>query len=245
MAKSGTYVFNPQLADQIDEGFERCGVDPSDLNSRHVRSAVRSANLVMADWQNFGYKQFTLVKITEVLTSVGQQSFTLPTGGFDIFHATLKRDGRESEMYSFSRSDYNALHDKAVQGRPDRYFVDKSTYIGDTPASTVFIWQAAERTTDTLEIWYMRKHDDAGSMSNTIDLSPNYQEAFACAMAFHLSRKFSPDKSKTLKADYLGENYDEFKHSIPGGAMGRALAEDRDTSDLVMRARFDRYRGKR
>lgn len=245
MTATGTFIFNPQLAEQIDEGFERCGIDPADLNARHIRSAIRSANLVLADWQNFGYKQFTLVKITEVLTSVGQVSFTLPTGGFDIFHATLKRDGRESEMYAISRTDYNALHDKTLTGRPDRYFVDKSTYVGDTPASTVFLWQAAERTTDTLEIWYIRKHDDAGNMSNTINLSPNYQEAFACAMAFSLSRKFAPDRSAALRDDYLGANYDEFKNSIPGGAMGRALAEDRDTADAVFRVRFDRYRGKR
>jgi len=148
-------------------------------------------------------------------------------------------------MYPIARSDYNALHDKTLEGRPDRYFVDRSTFIGDTPASTVFLWQAAERVTDTMEIWYIRRHEDVGSMSNTLDLSPNYQEAFACAMAYFLSRKYSPERTRALKDDYLGENYNEFKNSIPAGAMGRALAEDRDTADAILRVRFDRYRGRR
>jgi len=96
VATSSTFIFNPELADHIDEAFERCGIDPADLKARHIRSATRSANLVMSDWQNFGFKQFTLVKITHTFAAIGEISFILPTGGFDIFHATLKRDGRES-----------------------------------------------------------------------------------------------------------------------------------------------------
>jgi len=244
MAGSGTYSFNPQLADHIDEAFERCGIDPAELKARHVRSAIRSANLVFVDWQNFGYKQHTLVFFSQPL-SVGVNSFVLPAGGLDIFHATLKRAGRESEMYPISRSDYNALHDKYLTGRSDRYFVDRGTFLGDAPASTVYLWQAPENSTDTIEMWYIRRMQDAGDMSNTLDLTPSYQEAFACAMAFHLSRKYAPDRRRELKDDYLGENYDEFKNSNPAGAMGRALAEDRDTGDAVLRVRFDRNRGRR
>jgi len=245
MATSGTFLFNPQLADQIDEAFERCGIDPADLKARHVRSAVRSANLVFSEWQNFGYKQYALEFVSQAITSVGQTTFQLPVGGLDIFHATLKREGRESEMYPIARSDYNALHDKTLTGRPDRYFVDRGDFVGDDPRSTVFLWQAAERTSDTIEMWYIRKQEDAGAPMNTLDMSPNYFEAFASGMAFHLSRKYAPDRRRELKGDYLGENYDEYKNSMPGGSLGLALAEDRDTGDAVLRVRFDRYRGRR
>lgn len=244
MAKSGTYAFNPDLASHIDEAFERCGIDPAELKARHIRSSIRSANLVFSDWQNFGHKQHTLVKITQSITK-SDKSFTLPVGGIDIFHATILREGRETEMYPISRSDYNALHDKALEGRPDRYFVDRGSFGGDSPKSTVFIWQAAENSTDKFEIWYIRKQQDAGQMNNTLDITSSYQEAFACGMAFHLCRKYAPSRRKALKADYLGENYDEYKNSWPGGAMGRAIAEDRDTGDAILRVRFDRYRGRR
>jgi len=237
VAKSGTYAFNPDLAGHIDEAFERCGIDPAELKARHIRSAIRSANLVFSDWQNFGYKQHTLTKTSESLT-VADESFTLPTGGIDIFHATLKRSSRETEMYPISRSDYNALTDKTAQGRPDKYFVDRGTFSGDAPASTVYIYRAAENSTDTIEYWYIRKQQDAGALYSTLDITPAYQEAFACGLAFHLCRKYSPQRRKQLKGDYLGENYDEYKNSAPGGAMGRALAEDRDTADAIFRVRF-------
>ncbi len=244
MTTSGTFTFDPQIIDYIDEAFERCGIDPADLKARHIRSAIRSANLTFTDWQNFGYKQSSLVQATQTLTQ-GTASFTLPTGGIDIFHATLKRDTRESEMYNISRSDYNALHDKTLQGRPDRYFVDRGSFTGGNPKSTVFLWQVPENSTDTIEMWYIRRTMDAGDPSATGDMSPNYYEAFASGLAWHLSRKFAPSRTKKLKGDYLGEFYDERSNSTPGGAMGRALSEDRDTGDLVMRVRFDRYRGKR
>ena len=245
MASSGTFAFNPRFADHIDEAFERCGIDPADLKARHIRSATRSAGLMLSLWQTFGFKQHTLVFLSQPLTSVGQNSFVLPAGGIDIFHATLKRDGRESEMYPISRSDYNALHDKDLTGRPDRYFVDKSTYIQENPASTVNLWQAAENNTDTIEMWYIRKHEDAGTMQNTMDIGPGYQEAFAAGLAFNLSLKFAPDRSDRLKTEYLGRNYDERTHSMPAGALGRALSDDRDTGDAVLRVRYDRYRGRR
>lgn len=200
---------------------------------------------MFSEWITFGYKQHTLAFQSVPLTSVGQKTFLLPTGGLDIFHATLKRDGRESEMYPISRSDYNALHDKDLTGRPDRYFVDRGEFIGDNPAAKVYLWQAAENITDTIEMWFIRKHQDAGDMSNTLDVTPLYQEAFAAGMAYHLCRKYAPERRRDLKADYLGENYDEFKNSAPAGALGRALAEDRDTGDTVLRVRFDRYRGRR
>lgn len=244
MARSGTYGFNPRLVDHIDEAFERCGIDPAELKARHIRSAIRSANLMFSEWITFGYQQHTLEKFSLALTSVGQTTFTLPAGGFDIFHATLKRDDNESEMYPISRSSYNALHRKTLTGKPDRYFVDRGSFLGADPASTVYIWQAASNITDTIEMWYMRRHQDAGDMSNDQDTTPLYYEAFAAGLSYHLSRKFAPDRQSSLKADYLGENYDEFKNSAPGGALGRALSEDRDTGDLVMRVQFG-SRGRR
>ena len=136
MAVSGTYGFNPQLADHIDEAFERCGIDPAELKARHIRSATRSANLMLTDWPNFGYKQFTLAFVSQALVS-GENTITLPIGAYDIFHSTLKRSDGESEMYPISRSDYNAIHRKTLDGKPERYFVDQASFIGASPTTTV------------------------------------------------------------------------------------------------------------
>lgn len=245
MAVSGTHAFNPQLVDQIDEAFERCGIDPADLQSRHIRSAIRSANLTLTDWQNFGYSEYQLVKLSQSLTS-GDNDFTLPAGAYDIFHATLKQsDGTEREIYPISRSEYNALHKKTQEGEPDRYFVDRSTFTGADPSSTVYLFRTPDDSTESLEIWYLRKQYDAGDPQSTLDMSPGFYEAFACGLAYHLSRKFAPERQERLGRDYLGRYYDSPDRGDPGGAMGRALDQNRETADLVMRVRFDRHRGRR
>ena len=244
MAVSGTHAFNPQLVDHIDEAFERCGIDPDDLKARHIRSALRSANLTLTDWQNFGYSEYQLVQTSETLTQ-GDPDFLLPVGGYDIFHATVKRDGTEREVYPISRSDYNALHKKTIQGQPDRYFVDRSTFTGADPRSTVTLYQTPDTTGDTIEYWYLRKQFDAGDPQDNLDMSPAFYEAFACGLAFHLSRKFAPERQQQLGRDYLGRFYDDQTVSNPGGAMGRALAQNRETADAVLRVSFDRFRGRR
>ncbi len=248
MASTGTHAFNPSLADLIDEAFEVCGIDPAELKARHIRSAIRSTNLMFAEWNNFGYKQYQLQFFAKNDFTVGQQSFTLPTGAVDIFHATHVKDakpGTEREMYPISRSDYNALHDKTLTGMPDRYFVDRSTFIGDDPRSTIFLWQTPEDTKGVMNMWLIFTNEDAGNMQNTLNMSVFFTQAFADGLAWHLCRKFAPERSKVLKADYLGANYSEFKNSMPGGSLGRALTNDRDTADAVLRVRFDRYRGRR
>lgn len=245
MAVSGTFAFNPQLIDQIDEAFERCGIDPADLQSRHIRSAIRSANLTLSDWQNFGYNEYALVKDSQSL-SVGDNDFTLPAGGYDIFHATLKNsDGTEREIYPISRTDYNALHNKTQQGEPDRYFVDRSTFTGANPASTVFLFRTPDDATDTIEFYYIRKQYDAGDPQSNLDMSPEFYEAFAAGLAFHLSIKFEPDRTDRLGHLYLGQYYKNPDRSEPGGALGRALTANRETADAVFRVRFDRHRGRR
>lgn len=246
MTASATHVFNPRNADMIEEAFERCGVAPVDLNSNHIRSALRSANLVLTDWQNYGYNEYTLVKISQAMTQ-GDADFTLPAGGYDIFHATFKdgSNGHEREIYPISRSDYNALHDKTQQGEPDRYFVDRSTFTGEDPASTVYLYQTPDSSSDTLEIWYLRKQYDAGTLQNNLDMSPAFYEAFTCGLAFHLSRKFAPERRDTLGKDYLGAAYQAPRIIHPGGALGFALMQNRDTADAVFKVSFDRRRGGR
>lgn len=245
MATSGTHTFYPEQADHIEEAFERCGIAPRDLQSDHLRSAIRSANLTLTDWQNWGYNEWNLVFASQTLTA-GTATFTLPSGGFDIFHATLKNsDGTEREIYPISRTDYNALANKTSQGEPDRYFVDRSVFTGSNPKSTVYLYETPDDSTDTIEMWYMRKQQDAGYMQDNLDMSPAFYEAFAAGLAYHMSFKFAPDRTDRLGQYYLGSAYRDDGVSAPGGVLGRALMQNRETSDLVMRVRFGRFRGRR
>lgn len=250
MTTTGTFLFDPEFESLLSEAFERAGVDPADMTTRHTLSAARSAQLMTADWLTRGVKQWTLVKYTLPFVE-GQVSYVLPAGAWGIFHATIKNvQGTEREMYPISRSDYNAIHDKTIPGEPDRYFVDSSTFIGADPASTIFVWQSPNAQAGngfTMEMYYIRRIEDVGdpTFNRTLDIPFHWTEAFASGLAYYLSKKFAIDRVPMLLADYLGEDPKKRDSHMPGGALGRAIDADREKAPAVFRPKFDRRYGRR
>jgi hypothetical protein len=54
MTTSGTYAFNLDLSEAIEEAFERAGLE---LRSGYdYKTARRSIDLLMLEWQNKGFK---------------------------------------------------------------------------------------------------------------------------------------------------------------------------------------------
>lgn len=198
MASTGTFLFHPELAELVDDAFEQAGVDPAKLSARHLRSAARSAELMMGSWFNRGWKQWTMASVDEAVV-LDQASFTLPAGGWDIFHATVEdATGNERELGAISRADYNAIHDKSITGEPDRYFVDRSTFLGADPSSTVYLYQVPNGPF-TVHVWYIRRTEDVGKIGNTLDLPWNWKEAFTVGLAYRLAKKFpSQDGARAM-----------------------------------------------
>ena len=77
MATSGSRNFELDLAEYVEEAFERCGME---LRTGYdVRTAKRSMNLLFADWANRGLNQWT----------IEQTSITLAKGIRDYPCGTL------------------------------------------------------------------------------------------------------------------------------------------------------------
>lgn len=186
MASSGTYLFNPDLADIVDEAFERVGVDPAAVTARHIKSARRSMNLMLQHWATQGVHSWAVEK-TSVTTTPGMTMFLMPPEALDILTASLSRDGVDVEMYPITRNEYQSIPDKSQTGRPDRYFVDR--VVG---ANTVYIWTAVSNSTDVIEYWYFRQLQDAGRATNTLDIPAYFYEAFCAGLAAKLAEKYSP-----------------------------------------------------
>lgn len=222
MASTGTYLFHPELAELVDDAFEQAGIDPADLSARHLRSAARSAEMMMGSWFNRGWKQWNMATVDEAVTA-DQASFTLPAGGWDIFHATVEDgQGHERELGAISRSDFNAIHDKSIAGEPDRYFVDRSTFIGPDPSSTVHLYQVPNGPF-TIHVWYIRRTEDVGKIGNTLGMPWNWKEVFATSLAYRLAKKFpGQDANRAIK---LKAESDEL--------FANAMSTERELADTV------------
>lgn len=231
MATTGTYTFDPDIAEIFDEAFERAGLDPRAIGASHIRSALRSLKFMLnSEWATIGVRQWMIAEGSAEL-EVGQTSFTLPAGAIDIMQAVLRRNGHDTEMGTMSRSDYLALVDKDRPGRPDRYFVDRQA-----GTKVVRIWQAAENATDIIVYDYFRQIQDVGEMANTLQMPAHAFEACVAGLAYNLAVKFNADRVSLLRVAYGGQGYPAL---INGGALERMRQEDRERGDLHLYAAYE------
>jgi hypothetical protein len=201
MASTGTYLFYPELAELVDDAFEQAGLDPAQLDARHLKSAARSAELMMGSWFNRGWKQWQIKYGTQALLA-GETEFTLPAGGWDIFHAMVVPTGEDAAtpMMAISREDYSSLNDKTLTGRPDRYFTNRGTFMGADPASTVTVYLVPDKAY-TVQYWYISRTEDVGRRAGNLDLPWHWNEAFTVGLAARLAKKFNPPRFNDLKVE--------------------------------------------
>ena len=65
MAVSGSKDFEPNVADYVEEAFERCGLE---LRTGYdVKTARRSLNFLFADWANRGLNRWTINQVTQTV----------------------------------------------------------------------------------------------------------------------------------------------------------------------------------
>jgi hypothetical protein len=191
MATSGTYLWSPDLAECVDEAFERCRIDPSSLDSSHVHSARRSINYMLADWATQDNQDFRIDRFTVALVE-GQAQYTIDpdTDGriIDILTVALRRDGSDTTIVAMARDEHLGIPNKDTEGRPAMYFVDKRR-----TSIILTLWPVPENSTDVLVMDAMRKFTDAGVATNEPDIPYYMREAFVAGLAFRLGEKFAPE----------------------------------------------------
>jgi len=237
MATTGTYAFNPDIAEIFDESFERAGIAPSAIGVGHIRSGLRSLKFMLnSEWSTIGVRQWQIAQGTQTLAP-GMASLTLPAGGIDIMQAVLRRAGNDTELYPISRSDYLVITDKDLRGRPDRFFVDRRA-----TGAVAYIWPCGENGTDIIAYDYFKQMQDVGEMSNTLNMPSHAWEACCAGLAYNLAVKYSPERIKLLAVAYGGS---EYPHRINGGALERMRQEDRERGDIHLYAAYDQRLSRR
>ena len=200
MATSNSTNFEPNVAEFIEEAYERCGLE---LRTGYdLKSARRSINLMLAEWANRGLNQWTISEATQTVTE-GTREYTLNSNVIDILDVVLRRtEGStttDTQMSRVSRSEYINIPTKGTKARPNQYFLDKQ----NTPV--LKIWPAPENSTDILVFNKMVRMDDADKATNTVDLPFRFYPCFVAGLAYYLSMKRNPQLTEQLKIIYEEE----------------------------------------
>ena len=217
MATSSSTDFEPNVAEFIEEAFERCGLE---LRTGYdLKTAKRSINIMLAEWANRGLNQWTIEQTTQALTE-GTSSYSLNSNVIDILDMVVRRTvnsvDTDISMSRLSRSEYINIPNKTTKSRPSQFFLDKLT----TPS--IKIWPAPENSTDILVFNKLVRMDDADKATNTMDMPFRFYPCFAAGLAYYISMKRSPERSAVLKQAYE----EEFQ---------RAMSQDEDRASFRIR----------
>jgi hypothetical protein len=196
MTTSGSRDFNIDVAEIIEEAYERCGLEMR--TGYDAKTARRSLNLMFAEWANRGLNLWTVEQ--EVLTlTQGQAQETLSEDVVDILEMALRRDGTDLEMERISRSQYLDFPNKTSQGRPSQFYFDRQI------APVINLWQTPENSTDQLVYYYVRRIEDADALVNTSAIPFRFYPCMVAGLAYYLAMKRAPERLQILKAVYEEE----------------------------------------
>lgn len=201
MSTSGVYLFDPTLAEVVDEAFEQCEIDPAMITGRHIRSARRSLNFLFEEWINEGVKQWATEQLT-ITVAQGQTSYVMPVGTVDILSAVYRRDGYDAPMYPIGMDEYNKIPNKDIPGRITRYFMHRKT-----GQPILYVYQSPERSGDTIVYWRLRQIQDASGSAQTADNPWRFKSLMCTGLAAKLAVKFAPKKLSVLMALYKDQFY--------------------------------------
>ena len=220
MAVSDSTDFELDVAEYIEEAFERCGLEVR--TGYDLKSAKRSLNLMLAEWANRGLNQWTITQTTQALTS-GTATYDLNTNVIDILSVVVRRSSTDFAMERISRSTYLGIPTKSTTGRPNQFFLDRQI----TPV--LKIWPTPENSTDTIIFDALTRMDDADTFINTMDMPFRFFPCLAAGLAYYISMKRAPNRTQMLKAVYE----EEFQ---------RAMTEDRDRASFNVVPQYEYFR---
>ena len=189
MATSESFNFTLDLGEIIEEAYERAGLE---LRSGYdYKTARRSLDLLMLEWQNRGLNLWTVKNASHTLTA-GTAAYGLSAERIEIIEASLRTDVGDSSnqsdltMERISAVQYSHLTNKLTQGRPLQYYVERS------PSNiTINMWPVPDsQETYTFVYYYLERIEDSGKpASNNMDVPDRYLPCLVSGLAYNIALK--------------------------------------------------------
>tara|TARA_R100000664_G_C2718371_1_gene112658 strand:+ start:51 stop:746 length:696 start_codon:yes stop_codon:yes gene_type:complete len=219
MATSSSKNFEPDVAEYIEEAFERCGLE---LRTGYdLKSANRSLNLMLAEWANRGLNQWTIQEKTVSMVkdtreyNIDSTNGTAPIDVLDVFiRETVSSETTDLPMTRLSRAEYSHIVNKSSTGKPNQFFIDKQI----TPK--ISVWPTPDKSsTYTVVMNVLTRMDDSDSATNTMEVPFRFYPCLTAGLAYYISMKRAPERTAMLKSMYEEE-------------FTRALSQDEDRASF-------------
>ena len=208
MVTSGTYTFNLDTGEIIQEAYERCGIETK--SGYDLKTARRSLNLLLTKWVNDGVNLFTLDLETTNMTKDQDHITFNSTSHLDILDSAI-RDNSDTSATSdiiierISMDEYLAIPSKLNTGKPVQYAVERNSQFTSSASAThkVYLWPIPDQTYYQLLTWSIKYPQDvSATYTQNPDIPRRYLPALISGLAVELAVKKAPDRLAVLKPLY-------------------------------------------
>ena len=220
MTVSNSKDFELDVAEYIEEAFERCGLEVR--TGYDLKTAKRSLNLMLAEWANRGLNQWTIKQRTQTVTQADGE-YDLGADVIDVLSVVVRRSNTDYALTRVSRDTFLSIPVKTTQGRPSQFFLDRQI------KPNLKIWPVPENRTDVIFYDALTRMDDADAQVNTLDMPFRFYPCLAAGLAYYIALKRAPNRLQMLKAIYE----EEFE---------RAMTEDRDRASFNVVPQYQYFR---
>lgn len=228
---SGTFAFAPSLGEMVLYCFQRCGIARSEITASHLTDARFAANMILADWAN---EQVNLweVDLQTVTLTQGQARYPVAPNTVLILDAyiTLNQTSQmpvDLIIYPISRSEYAAIPEKNITGRPTTFWFDRLI------EPSITLWQVPDASSPyyTLNYYRVRQTQDASLAQGTnVEIPYRFLSAFSDALCEELSVIYAPDRMQAF-------------HTRAGMSWTKAKNRDVEEVPLFIAAGLQGYYG--
>lgn len=221
MAVSGTYNFNLDIDEVIQEAMEMIGGE--DTLGHEPASARRSINIMLKDWQNRGILLWS-TSVSSVTVAASTGVYNLSSNTIDALEVVLNRDSTDLQLTRITSEEYLLIPNKTQTGRPSQYSIRRSR---DNPVMSV--WPLPDNSTDILKIEVISELQDINkSAEQNADLPKRFFPCLTAGLSYYMSMKRAGVPSERISM--LKTNYEE--------TLARAMQEDRERSSMFVRPRL-------
>ena len=223
MSTSGTYNFSMDIDEVIQEAMEMIGGEQT--LGHEPKSARRSINLLLQDWQNRGILLWT-AGTTVVSVSTSVTAYALTSSTIDITEAVLNRDNIDLQLERISMEEYLKIPRKSQKGRPTQYAIRRGR-----ANPTIHLWPLPENTTDTLKLEQIKYTEDVNKSAVQIaDVSRRFLPCLTAGLSYYMAIKRPGLDGSRIQ--FLKVEYEE--------RLARAMHEDRERASAYFLPRLNK-----
>lgn len=215
MTTSGTYNFSLDIDEVIQEASEMIGGEQQ--LGQEPRSARRSINLLLQDWQNRGVLLWT-VNTTVVSLTTSVTSYDLADPTIDVLEVVVNLSTTDIQLTRITMEEYLKIPRKSQTGRPTQYAIRRTR-----TKPVLYLWPVPNQSDYSLKIEKFDYLQDVNKSAIQIpDISRRFYPALTAGLSYFMSMKRPGVEGGRIQ--FLKQEYEE--------RLARAMDEDRERAKI-------------